>query len=127
MISNQFLLVKFRWIPIVFIIFLVGTIFSWATSLNHASNVRTAASIVKPNPVVFPIKEIFVNLNEITPYLLTAIPTVIAIAIRTVQFVESARRTEDFYATREAMFADGIGTLIASLIESILGMASRSI
>ena len=105
----------------------IGTILAWATSMNHVSNVRTAASIVKPYRVVFPIKEIFVNLNEITPYLLTTIPTAVSIAIGTIQFVESARRTEDFYATREAMFADGIGTLIASLIESILGMASRSI
>ncbi|CAF1558752.1 unnamed protein product, partial [Adineta ricciae] len=52
--------VKFGWIPIVFIALVVGTIFAWATSLNHVSNVRTAASIVKPYPLVFPIKEIFI-------------------------------------------------------------------
>ncbi|CAF1110722.1 unnamed protein product [Adineta ricciae] len=102
--------VKFRSIPIVFIALVVGTIFAWATSLSHASNVRTAASIVKPSPLVFTIKEIFVNLNEITPYLSTTIPTAISIAIGTIQCVESARRAGDFYPTRGAMFADGIGT-----------------
>ncbi|CAF1558739.1 unnamed protein product [Adineta ricciae] len=116
--------VKFGSIPIVFIALVVGTIFAWATSLNHVSNVRTAASIVKPYPLVFPIKEIFVNFNEITPYLSTTIPTAISIAIGTIQCVESARRAGDFYPTREAMFADGIGTLIASLFGSILGMTT---
>ena len=69
----------------------------------------------------------FENLNEITPYLSTTIPTAISIAIGTIQCVESAKRAGDFYPTREAMFADGIGTLIASLFGSILGMTSKSV
>ncbi len=75
--------------------------------------------------MVFPIKEIFSHINDITPYLSTTIPTAISIAIGTIQCVESARRAGDFYPTREAMFADGIGTLIASLFGSILGMTSK--
>ncbi len=67
----------------------------------------------------------FANINEITPYLSTTIPTAISIAIGTIQCVESAKRAGDFYPTREAMFADGIGTLIASLFGSILGMTSK--
>lgn len=64
-------------------------------------------------------------MNEITPYLSTTIPTAISIAVGTIQCVESARRAGDFFPTREAMFADGIGTLIASLFGSILGMTSK--
>ncbi|UJR23927.1 hypothetical protein I4U23_026899 [Adineta vaga] len=116
--------VKFGSIPVAFVALIVGTILAWATSLNQASDVRNAALIVKPYPLVFPIKEIFVNLNEITPYLSTTIPTAISIAIGTIQCVESARQAGDFYPTREAMFADGIGTLIASLFGSILGMTT---
>jgi len=87
--------------------------------------VRNAALIVKPYPLAFPIKQIFVHMNEITPYLSTTIPTAISIAVGTIQCVESARRAGDFYPTREAMFADGIGTVIASLFGSILGMTSK--
>ncbi|CAF1427224.1 unnamed protein product [Adineta steineri] len=116
--------IKFGSIPVAFIALVVGTILAWATSLNHGSDVRNAALIVKPYPLVFPIKEIFSNLNEITPYLSTTIPTAISIAIGTIQCVECARRAGDFYPTREAMFADGIGTLIASLFGSILGMTT---
>lgn len=67
----------------------------------------------------------FSHINEITPYLSTTIPTAISIAIGTIQCVESAKRAGDFYPTREAMFADGVGTLIASIFGSILGMTSK--
>ncbi len=60
-----------------------------------------------------------------TTYLSTTIPTAISIAVGTLQCVESARRAGDFYPTREAMFVDGIGTLIASLFGSILEMTSK--
>ncbi len=112
-------------IPIAFIALIVGTILGWATSLNHGSDVRAAALIVKPYPLVFPIKQIFVHMNEIILYLSTTIPTAISIAIGTIQYIESARRAGDFYPTQEAMFADGIGTLIASPFGSILGMTSK--
>lgn len=117
--------VKFGRIPVALIALLIGTVLGWSTSLNKSSDVRTAALIVKPYPLVFPIKEIFENMNEIVPYLSTTIPTAISIAIGTIQCVESARRAGDFYPTREAMFADGTGTLIASLFGSILGMTSE--
>jgi AGZA family xanthine/uracil permease-like MFS transporter len=117
--------VKFGPIPVALVALLVGTVLGWATSLNHGSDVRNAALVVKPYPLVFPIKEIFSHISDITPYLSTTIPTAISIAIGTIQCVESARRAGDFYPTREAMFADGIGTLIASLFGSILGMTSK--
>lgn len=93
--------------------------------MNKAVDVRNATLIVKPYPLVFPIQTMFSHINEITPYLSTTIPTAISIAIGTIQCVESAKRAGDFYPTREAMFADGIGTLIASLFGSILGMTSK--
>ena len=93
--------------------------------MNHAEDVRNAASVVRGYPVVFPIQEMFRHFNEITPYLSTTIPTAISIAIGTIQCVESAKRAGDFYPTRESMFADGIGTLIASFFGSILGMTSK--
>jgi len=126
-IKNFFFSVKFGPIPVALVALIVGTALGWATSLNHGSDVRNAALIVKPYPLVFPIKEIFSHINDITPYLSTTIPTAISIAIGTIQCVESARRAGDFYPTREAMFADGIGTLIASLFGSILGMTSKII
>jgi AGZA family xanthine/uracil permease-like MFS transporter len=124
-IRNFCFSVKFGPIPVALVALIVGTALGWATSLNHGSDVRNAALIVKPYPLVFPIKEIFSHINDITPYLSTTIPTAISIAIGTIQCVESARRAGDFYPTREAMFADGIGTLIASLFGSILGMTSK--
>ncbi|CAF1646733.1 unnamed protein product [Rotaria magnacalcarata] len=116
--------VKFGPVPVAFVALVVGTILGWSTSLNKAVDVRNATLIVKPYPLVFPIQAMFSHINEITPYLSTTIPTAISIAIGTIQCVESAKRAGDFYPTREAMFADGIGTLIASLFGSILGMTT---
>ena len=118
-------LVKFGPVPVAFVALVVGTILGWATSLNQAADVRNSTAVVKPYALVFPLKEVFSHLNEITPYLSTTIPTAISIAIGTIQCVESAKRAGDFYPTREAMFADGVGTLIASAFGSILGMTSE--
>ena len=118
-------LVKFGPVPVAFVALVVGTILGWATSLNHPEDVRSAASVVKPYSLAFPMKEMFNHLNEITPYLSTTIPTAISIAIGTIQCVESAKRAGDFYPTREAMFADGLGTLVASVFGSILGMTGN--
>jgi AGZA family xanthine/uracil permease-like MFS transporter len=125
--SFVFLLVKFGPVPVAFVALVVGTILGWATSLNHAVDVRNATMVVKPYSLAFPLKEMFSHINEITPYLSTTIPTAISIAIGTIQCVESAKRAGDFYPTREAMFADGVGTLIASSFGSILGMTSKNI
>jgi AGZA family xanthine/uracil permease-like MFS transporter len=119
------ILVKFGPIPVAFVALVVGTILGWATQLNTGHEVRDAWHVVQPYPLVFPIKAMFSHINEITPYLSTTIPTAISIAIGTIQCVESAKRAGDFYPTREAMFADGIGTLIASLFGSVLGMTSK--
>jgi hypothetical protein len=81
--------------------------------------------IVKPYSLPFPIKELFSHMKEIAPYLSITIPTALSIAIGTIQCVESARRAGDFYPTQEVMFADGVGTIIASLFGSILGMTGK--
>jgi AGZA family xanthine/uracil permease-like MFS transporter len=120
------ILVKFGPIPVAFVALVVGTILGWSTSLNHIADVQNATTVVRPYPLVFPIQAMLSHINEITPYLSTTIPTAISIAIGTIQCVESAKRAGDFYPTREAMFADGIGTLIASLFGSILGMTSKT-
>lgn len=93
--------------------------------MNTGQDVRDASLVVKPYAPVFPISEMFKHINKIGPYLSTTIPTAISIAIGTIQCVESAKRAGDFYPTRESMFADGIGTVIASLFGSFLGMTSK--
>jgi adenine/guanine/hypoxanthine permease len=111
---------------VAFVALAIGTGLGWATSLNESSAVRDALALIKAYGPVFPIKEIFAHFNTISIYLSTTIPTAVSIAIGTIQCVESAKRAGDFYPTREAMFADGIGTLIASLFGSIFGMTSKS-
>ncbi|CAF1212343.1 unnamed protein product [Adineta steineri] len=123
-ILGYFAGVKFGPVPVAFVGLVVGTIFGWATSLNHGSDVKEAVAIIKRYPLVFPIQEMFAHIHEITSYLSTVIPTAILIAIGTIQCVESAKRAGDFYPTRESMFADGIGTLIGSFFGSILGMTT---
>ncbi|CAF0754359.1 unnamed protein product [Adineta steineri] len=110
--------------PIAVIALAIGTGLGWATSLNKAEDVHNASFIIKAYAPVFPIKAIFSHMNQIGPYLSTTIPTAISIAIGTIQCVESAKRAGDFYPTRESMFADGIGTIIASLFGSFLGMTT---
>jgi AGZA family xanthine/uracil permease-like MFS transporter len=110
---------------VAFVALVTGTALGWITSLNQVSAVREAIYLVKGYPPVFPIKEIFRHFNAISGYLSTTIPTAISIAIGTIQCVESAKRGGDFYPTREAMFADGIGTLIASLFGSVFSMTSK--
>lgn len=118
--------VRFGRVPVAFVALLVGTALGWATALNDKATVHEASKVLKPYPLVFPLRAMFSHLDEITPYLSTTIPTAISIAIGTIQCVESAKRAGDFYPTREAMFADGIGTLIASFFGSILGMTSTT-
>ncbi|CAF1191777.1 unnamed protein product [Rotaria sp. Silwood1] len=112
-------------LPIAAVALIVGTALGWATSTNEAQDVRDASKLVKPYAPVFPVQGMFENMNRIGPYLSITIPTAISIAIETVQCVESARRAGDFYPTREAMFADGVGTIFASLFGSILGMTGE--
>ena len=102
-----------------------GTALGWATSLNDVAQVLDALRLIKAYPIVFPIREMFKHMDEIIPYLSTTIPTAVANAVVTIQCVESARRAGDIYATQEAMFADGIGTLISSFFGSILSMTSE--
>jgi hypothetical protein len=66
--SNFYFIKNTSSIPIASIALIVGTILGWATSLKHGSDVRAATLIVKPYPLVFPIKQIFVHMNEIIPY-----------------------------------------------------------
>ncbi|CAF1081812.1 unnamed protein product [Rotaria sp. Silwood1] len=110
--------------PIAFIALIIGTALGWATSLNKAEDVRNASLVVKPYAPAFTVKVIFTHINRIGPFLSTTIPTAISIAIGTIQCVESAKRAGDFYPTRESMFADGIGTIIASFFGSFLGMTT---
>ncbi|CAF2979164.1 unnamed protein product [Rotaria sp. Silwood2] len=112
-------------IPIAVVALMIGTALGWATSTNEAQAVRDASKLVKPYAPVFPVRGMFENMNRIGPYLSITIPTAISIAIETVQCVESAKRAGDFYPTREAMFADGMGTILASLFGSILGMTGE--
>ncbi|CAF2879522.1 unnamed protein product [Rotaria sp. Silwood2] len=116
--------VKYGPFPVAFLALATGTALAWITSLNHVSAVREASHLVKGYQPVFPIKEIFDHFNTISGYLSTTIPTAVSIAVGTIQCVESAKRAGDFYPTREVMFADGMGTLIASLFGSIFGMTT---
>ncbi|CAF1171218.1 unnamed protein product [Rotaria sordida] len=116
--------VKYGPFPVAFLALATGTALGWITSLNQISAVRDAAYLVKGYRPVFPIKQIFDHFNSISGYLSTTIPTAISIAVGTIQCVESAKRAGDFYPTREVMFADGTGTLIASLFGSVFGMTT---
>ncbi|CAF3524869.1 unnamed protein product [Rotaria sp. Silwood1] len=111
-------------VPIAFVALVTGTILGWATSLNQGSAVREAVHLLKFYAPVFPIKQMFQHINTIRFYLSTTIPTAIVIAIGTIQCVESAKRAGDFYPTHEAMFVDGIGTLIATCCGSIFSMTA---
>ncbi|CAF1289472.1 unnamed protein product [Didymodactylos carnosus] len=116
--------IKFGPIPVAFVALVAGTALGWATGTNTRQPVIDASHLVKGYAPVFPIGEMFRNMKHIGPYLSTTIPTAISIAIGTIQCVESAKRAGDFYPTRESMLADGVGTLIASIFGSILGMTA---
>ena len=105
----------------------VGTALAWATSLNDIARVHEAYRLMQGYTLIFPVKEMFKYMDEILPYLSTTIPAAVANGVVTIQCVESARRAGDFYSTREAMFADGIGTMISSLFGSFLSMTSEHI
>lgn len=121
------MLVTYGPIPVAFVALAIGTALGWATSLNQGSVVREALSLIKGYAPVFPIREIVAHFDTVSVYLSTTIPTAISIAIGTIQCVESAKRAGDFYPTRESMFADGIGTLIASFFGSVFGMTSKRV
>ena len=120
------LLVTFGPFPVIFVALVIGSALGWATSLNEVAKVRNAYRLMKGYPMIFPIRKMFRHMTEILPYLSTTIPSAIANAIATIQCVESAKRAGDFYQTQEALFVDGIGTLISSLFGSILSMTSET-
>lgn len=122
-----YLLVRAGPIPIATIALVAVSALAWATSFNKPQDVIDASKLVKPYAPAFPARRMFENMKHIGPYLSITIPTAISIAIGTVQCVESAKRAGDFYPTREAMFADGLGTVIASLFGSIFGMTGEII
>jgi len=117
--------VSFGPIPVIVVALVIGTALGWATSLNDVAQVRAAYQLMKGYTIVFPIREMLKHMDEIMPYLATTIPTAVANAVVTIQCVESARRAGDLYSTQEAMFADGIGTLISTVFGSILSMTSE--
>ncbi|CAF2093534.1 unnamed protein product [Rotaria magnacalcarata] len=116
--------IKIGPIPVAVVALVIGTSLGWATSLNKAQAVIDATLVIKPYAPTVTIKNVFENINRVGPYLSTTIPTAISIAIGTIQCVESAKRAGDFYPTQESMFADGIGTIIASFFGSFLGMTT---
>ncbi|CAF3736726.1 unnamed protein product [Rotaria sp. Silwood1] len=111
-------------LPIAFVALVAGTALGWATSLNQSSIVQEAVHLLKFYAPVFPIRQMFQHMDTIHFYLSTTIPTAIVIAIGTIQCVESAKRAGDFYPTHEAMFVDGVGTLIATCCGSIFSMTA---
>ena len=120
-------LVTYGPVPIALVALIVGTVLGWTISLNQISDVDKSIHIVKGYAPVFPIKQMFVHSDTIRLYLSTTISTAISIAIGTIQCVESAKRAGDFYPTKESMFVDGIGTIIATLFGSMLSMTGIEI
>ncbi|CAF3287432.1 unnamed protein product [Rotaria socialis] len=116
--------VKYGPFPVAFLALVTGTALGWITPKKKVSAVVEALDLVKGYQPVFPITQIFQHFKFVSSYLSTTIPTAISIAIGTIQCVESAKRAGDFYPTREVMFADGVGTLIASLFGSVFGMTT---
>ncbi|CAF2106096.1 unnamed protein product [Rotaria magnacalcarata] len=116
--------VKYGPFPVAFLALVIGTALDWITPTKKVSAVVEALDLVKGYQPVFPIAQIFQHFKFVSGYLSTTIPTAISIAIGTIQCVESAKRAGDFYPTREVMFADGVGTLIASLFGSVFGMTT---
>ena len=101
-IKNLLLLVRFGRIPVALFALIVGTILGWGTQLNQAADVRNAVHIVKSYPLVYPIKELFLHMSDIAPFLSVAIPTALSIAVGTIPCAESARRVGDIHPTRES-------------------------
>lgn len=118
-------LVTYGPVPIAIVALATGTAISWATSLNQVSAVHEAVHLVKFYAPIFPIKQMIQQIDTIRFYLSTTIPTAFAIAIGTIQCVESAKRAGDFFPTQEAMFVDGVGTLIATFFGSMLSMTGN--
>ncbi|CAF4038707.1 unnamed protein product [Rotaria sordida] len=110
--------------PVAAVALVIGTGLGWATSLNKGEDVRNATLVIKAYAPAFTAKAVFTHMNQIGPFLSITIPTAISVAVGTIQCVESAKRGGDLYPTRESMFADGMGTIIASFFGSFLGMTT---
>lgn len=101
-------------LPTGFVAIVLGSALAWSTGFASSEKVVEAASHVGikiPMPVLGPL---IAGFAEVTPFLMVVIPMGIYNFIETLNNVESAAAAGDSYPTREAMLADGVGTLLGA-------------
>ncbi|AGT42543.1 hypothetical protein [Treponema pedis] len=107
-----------RFIPNSALILLAGSLAAWLSGVSGTAQVQEAVNDTGLYLPSLYIKDIFLGLNRITPYLSTIIPLQIANFLVTMQAVESAETVGDAFNMRETMIKDGITSIVSALFGS---------
>ncbi len=102
-------------LPTGFVAIAVGAALAWGTGLAswaRLSEASTEIGLKLPTPAV---GTVLGSLDEVLPFLMVVVPMGIYNFIETMNNVESAAAAGDSYPTREAMLADGLGTMVGAL------------
>lgn len=118
-------------VPVALIIMLFGTIFWWCGLARHDTEKRELNDPELMRDIVHKARDEFAFKNEMTPFVMLGgfkymksnapfiqLPIALASFIETIENVEMAALSGDSYNVKEAMLADGLGTIVGALFGS---------
>lgn len=102
-------------IPVGFIAIAIGTLIAWSTGEMQVQEVTESVKNIKLVFPLFAIKDVFIGLKGVVPFLPVIIPLQISNFLSTLQSIEAAKVAGDEYNVKSSMLIDGGGTIIGSL------------
>lgn len=102
-------------IPVGLVAIVIGTLTAWGTGEMHGQEVIDSVKNIKLTFPVLTIKDVFIGLKGVGPFLPIIIPLQISNFLSTLQCVEGAKVAGDEYSVKTSMLIDGFGTIIGSL------------
>lgn len=102
-------------VPNNLLILIIGVLIAWGTGFKSVQDVKNSLQYFRFYPPSLSIKDIFIGIKEIKPYLSIIVPLQISNFLTTLQAVESAAMVGDRYPVKRCMIFDGLSTILGSL------------
>lgn len=102
-------------LPVGLVAILVGTAIGWATGLMDVDNLIASFGGIELLIPTFSVNRLIEGFSEATPFLASAIPLGLYNMFETIDNLEGAEASGDFYDTKKTMIADGATSILGSL------------
>jgi len=93
---------------------IIGTFFAWYFGYMSVDNLANSFNNIGFYPPQLAIKDVFIGISKIKPYLSIIIPLQLANVITTVQGVRSAEAVGDRFPLKISLAADGLSTIVGA-------------